>query len=153
MLDLTYDPTRYIVDPNESRWIVLTSSLFVLPGLYGYYNELYNVFYVLLATSLISINYWRSPRYSCERMLDLTFAKISAILFAINGIMNVRHFYGYQCLFLMLYCYYKSTNSSNSEWVKYHAAFHFFTICGQFFVIHAILKNKEESQGKCFYLC
>ena len=53
MLDLTYDPTRYIVDPNETKWIVLTSSLFILPGLYGYYNELYNVFYVLLATSLI----------------------------------------------------------------------------------------------------
>ena len=153
MLDLTYDPTRYIVVPNESKLLVLTSTFFVLPALYGYCNELYNVFYVLLATSLISINYWRSPRYSWERMLDWVFDKISGVLFAINGIMNIRHFYGYQCLFLMLYCYYKSANSSNSACLNYHAAFHFFTVCGQFFVIHAILQNKEESQEKCLYLC
>jgi uncharacterized membrane protein len=102
MLDLTYDPTRYIVPPTESKWIVLTATTFMLPAIYGYYNELYNACYLLIATSLISINYWKSPRYSWERMLDWTFAKMSGLLFVVNGIMNVRHFYGYQCLVLML---------------------------------------------------
>lgn len=157
MLVLTYDPTRNVVPYSESKWLVLTSSLFLIPAIHCWNHELYGLFYFSVANTVISINYWKNARFSWERMLDWVFAKVLAVLLIINGIMNATQLkyimLGYPCLFLALYCYYKSTTQIGAKWVKYHVAFHLFTVCSKFIVINAILNNKQTNQEKCFYLC
>lgn len=46
-----------IAEWNETKWLVLSSSLFMIPSIYGYYKQLYLHSLLLLLTSLISANY------------------------------------------------------------------------------------------------
>lgn len=159
MLDMTYDPTKFTAPYHETKWVVLSSMFFMFPAIYGYYYELYRIFYVLLFTSLISANYWKRANYSWERMLDRCFAKISSGLFTIHGIANMNEFKhivtGYPCLFLSFYYYYKSNSlcGISNKWVRYHMTFHFLLMCGQFMIINNILHNKEMNKETCLLLC
>lgn len=45
--------------PNYT--LVITSTLFFIPGGYAYYKQFYGMTAVILGTSLVSINYWINP--------------------------------------------------------------------------------------------
>ena len=46
------------MSPNYS--LVVTSAMFMIPSVYGYYNNLYGISTLITGTSLVSINYWRN---------------------------------------------------------------------------------------------
>jgi hypothetical protein len=140
-----FEDENYIAEWNHTRWLVLSSFLFLIPSTYALYNKLYSFSLLLLFTSLISANFWRKATYSWRRNLDLFFSKISFTVFVYNGIFYIKYtpylIYGYSTLILLLYCYYKSNQLhkiKNIYWYKYHILFHFFLCTNQFLILDDI---------------
>lgn len=138
---------KYIAELVHTKWLVLSSLVFMIPSTYAYFNKLYFFCVLLFFTSLISANYWRKATYSWRRNMDLVFSKISFVVFASNGILYVRTMHylisGYTGLILLLYCYYlsgKLLELKKDNWYKYHIAFHFIIMYEQIIVIDSILK-------------
>ena len=73
----TIDPTRYVAPYRKTRWLTLSSLLFLGPSVYGYTEEQYFLAVIALATSLCSVNFWRDATYSYRRSMDCIMAKIS----------------------------------------------------------------------------
>jgi hypothetical protein len=102
------------------------------------------------ATSLVSANYWRKPRYDYRRNLDLIFSKLSFIIYFSNGIIyiyeskNVVDFTKINMiltLFGIIYCYYFSTKLyklKNNNWWKYHILFHLFVTYEKMIILHLL---------------
>ena len=136
----------YIAPWQDTKWLVLSSLLFLFPSIYAYLNNLYFLGNLLCITSLISANYWRKATYSWRRDMDLLFAKISFVVFVINAILYVSNFYylfsGYIGLIILLYCYYLSATQlelKKPNWYQYHAVFHFIMMYEQFLIINSIV--------------
>ena len=133
---------------NHTKYLVLSSFLFLIPGIYALLLKFYFFFILLFLTSLISAIYWIKPIYSWRRSLDLTFSKISFIIFFYNGILNVHNFYyiliGYSGIILILYFYYLSNTlfNKNNNWYIYHMLFHFIIMIEQLIIIKSIKNNK-----------
>ena len=79
--------------------------------------------------------------------MDLVFAKISFIVFLLQGVFYVRTTYyiisGYTSLVVLLYCYYlseKLLELNNNNWYKYHFVFHLIMTYGQIIIIDSILQ-------------
>ena len=135
----------YIAEWKHSRWLVVSSSFFLIPSIYSYYIKFYGFSILLLLTCLISANYWRKATYSWRRTADLVFAKISFVTFVSNGVIYVRSMpyliTGYSGLILLLYCYYLSdtlSKTKNDNWYKYHMLFHLIMTYEQLIIIDSI---------------
>ena len=139
IFDMSYKPHVYFACWNETRWIVVSSTFFLVPAWYSYINRLYWLSCVLTSTSVISANYWKRANYSWERLLDRVFAKLCFIIFVVNGVVHLKGstdcILGYSGLVLLVYCYFMSCHSSNPNWWKYHMTFHFITACSQILII------------------
>ena len=143
---------------NETRWIVLSSTFFSIPAIWhlaNYYlyvvykkegyissqeigeeNEVYvqtliYVSVVILITTIISVNYWRSAKRGWRRNLDMVFAKFSFLTCAYYGFKYITYgpyiFIMTGVLVILPYVYGKSSkliSENNPGWVKYHFAFH-----------------------------
>jgi hypothetical protein len=134
---------------KQGKILALSSCFFLIPSIYAYKNGLYLYSILLLFTSIISVNYWRNAIHSWRRDLDLFFAKVSFVVFVLNGIYYIRNFpyvvTGYSGLFVLLYCYYlsdKYLKDKNNAWCKYHFLFHILLAYEQFIIIDSILKCK-----------
>lgn len=58
VLDIsTIDSTRYVAPYKQTRWIVGSSCLFLIPSVYGYSCEQYLLATVALLTSMFSVNF------------------------------------------------------------------------------------------------
>jgi hypothetical protein len=130
---------------EQSRWITLSSCLFMIPSYYAYLRELYAYSILLLITSLVSINYWRNATYSWRRTLDMIVAKITVTVFISNGTYYIRDIptliVGYTNLIPLVYCYYLSDKyhkAQNPRWVVYHCGFHFVLFYEVMLLIHTI---------------
>ena len=141
-----------IAEWNETKWLVLSSSLFMIPSIYGYYKQLYLHSLLLLLTSLISVNYWKKATYSWRRNVDLVFEKVAFIVFVSNGIIYVRYkpyvITGYSGLILLAYCYYcsgKLFKMNNSFWWKYRVVFHLIMTLEQMIVLESIKKDIKKN--------
>jgi len=115
----------------------------MIPSIYGYYKNQYNLSIVSMLTSLCSINYWISPINSWRLTLDKNVATISGIIYFFYGNNNIKNknikrlaflngyliiaFYGFSKIL-----YYKGSN----YWLCSHMIFHFFTTTGKLLVIH-----------------
>jgi len=142
----TFVLTDTIITPEYSKWLMVSSGFFSVPGVYAYYNNLHAMALLLFITSLLSMNHWKNPRFnSIERKCDLVTAKVSFTVFFVRGIMNLKGTYtmccGYSGLVSLLYCYYlsgKLYNNREIKWYKYHMGFHLFVACEQLLVLTAI---------------
>ena len=144
IMDMTIDNNKMVAEWKETKYIVLSSSFFMAPAVYGFYNNLYFLPFVLLLTTLFSMNFWRHATYSWRRIADRTFAKISFAFFFINGVRHVTHtpylISGYTGTIILIYCYYMSNKYHNLPiWWKYHMMFHLFLTYNQFIVINSII--------------
>ena len=121
---------KKLAEWEQSRWLVLSSSFFIIPTLYGYSKKIYCSPTLLLLTALVSMNYWRNATYSWRRTLDLIVSKITVAVFLYKGIhINYIPFMlvGYPGLFGLSYCFYMSGKLwklKNNNWWKYHMSFH-----------------------------
>jgi hypothetical protein len=147
---MTYNNDIYIAHWDQTKWLVLSSFFFTIPGTYALINNLYKHFILLLFTSLISANYWRKATYSWRRNMDLIFAKISFIVYFSNGVYYVRKLYyllpGYSGILVLIYCYYlseKLCKLKDNNWYKYHFIFHIILTYEQFIIINSILSIKQ----------
>ena len=141
---------KYIADWVHTKWLVLSSFFFTVPGMYAYINKLHSYSVLLFFTSLISANYWRKATYSWRRNMDLMFAKISFVVFASSGVLYVRKLHhvipGYTGLLVLLYCYYlsgKLFELKKDNWYKYHFVFHATMTYEQIIIIDSILKKGD----------
>ena len=140
MMDMTVDNNKIVAEWKETKYIVLSSSFFMVPAIYGFYNNLYLLPCVLVLTSLFSMNFWRHATYSWRRIADRIFAKISFTIFFINGVRHVSHLISvYTGLCGILYCYYMSQKCNNVIWWKYHMMFHIFVAYNQLIIINSIV--------------
>jgi hypothetical protein len=144
IMDMTIDHTRIVAEWKESKYIVLSSSFFMAPAIYGFYNNLYLLPVVLVLTTFFSMNYWRRATYSWRRIADRTFAKIAFAFFFINGIRHVTYrpylITGHTATTILLYCYYMSNKYHHLPiWWKYHMVFHLMLTYNQFLVINSIV--------------
>jgi len=89
---MSYNNDIYIAHWDQTKWLVLSSFFFTIPGTYALINNLYKHFILLLFTSLISANYWRKATYSWRRNMDLIFAKISFIVYFSNGVIMLENY-------------------------------------------------------------
>ena len=41
MLDMSINHEKYVASLDETKWLILSSLLFIIPAIYSYYNNLY----------------------------------------------------------------------------------------------------------------
>jgi hypothetical protein len=139
ILDMTIDNNRMVAEWKETKYLVVSSSFFMVPAIYGFYNNLYVLPFVLLLTTFFSMNYWRHATYSWRRIADRTFAKISFTIFFINGVRHVPYLISvYIGLVGIIYCYYMSQKCTLFWW-KYHMMFHLCVAYNQLMIINSIV--------------
>jgi len=137
---------KYTARWEQSKWLVASSSLFLIPAIYAYQNKLYVCSLISILTSLFSINYWRkATNKSWRKQMDLVFSKISFIIFTYKGVIYVTKgsilITGYSNVLAIMYFYYLSEKlfaEKNPNWVKYHAIFHLLVTYGQLIVLYSM---------------
>jgi len=137
------DTSDVITPWNTSRWLVCSSFLFVIPSIHAFYLRMYFFSILLLITSGISANHWRNALFnSWRRTIDLYVAKISFVVFLIDGIMYIQYtpylYIAYINLAAITYCYYHSNTlylAKSPSWYKYHIMFHMCVAYEQMVVI------------------
>jgi hypothetical protein len=97
---------------KHTKYITLSSLLFLMPAYYAYAHSMYNHTILLILTSLISANYWRKATYSWRRNLDLIISKISFAIYIYNGVKysgsRSELIEGILRLIFMFYCFCRS---------------------------------------------
>jgi hypothetical protein len=139
---------------DETKWLVLSSSSFIIPSVFAYYKNLYLYAILLLSTMVMSINYWRKATYSIRRTLDFIFSKLTFIVFFYNGICYVRYtpylITGYPLSIAFIYCYYlsgKRYQSNHRDWIIYHSLFHYICIYEQLIILDSIDLNNKTTKS------
>jgi hypothetical protein len=122
---------------------------YLIPAINTLYKKQYMNTYLLIITSLVSVNFWRKATYSWRRTFDLVLSKISFILFFIQGIKHIKYLpykiSGYTSLFICISFYYLSNKyyiKKNPMWCKYHFLFHMTIIYKIFLIINSIEPKK-----------
>ena len=122
---------------NENKYMMKSSLLFLLPGLYGLKRKEYTCSSLMILGSLISLNYWRDPKPGFRRNLDLYFVRFCVPTFGYNILYSIDTWYniflisgiygiGKLFFFKASYEYYKK----NRFWYIYHLGFHSFCFFG-----------------------
>ena len=122
MLDMTIEEDRYVAPWTQTKWVSLSSLLFIFPCIYGVINKQYFLSAILFMLSVISVIFWVDATYSWRRLLDRIFAKLTFSIFLVSGMMYVTSLFysilAYTGLFSSMYCYYETNiitiNCSNS---------------------------------------
>ena len=147
-LDENYPEEDFIAPWEVTQWLVLSSFLFILPSLYGYYNNIYALPTLVVFTSIVSANHWRfALQNSWRRNLDLIVAKITCCILFIHNIIYVRTILHkilvYVLLIPTLYCFYTSNTiykPNTVTWRNYHFTFHFLCVIQGFLYMYNIIK-------------
>ena len=141
----TYLPNQEIVSWEYSRWLCLSSFLFMIPSIYSFYYKHYFITISLGMTSLISANYWRKATNSFRRNLDLIYSKIIFLIYGSNGIYYIRYIpyviTAYSGLFIIIYSYRQSNllfQKQQPEWLNYHILFHVILTYELMIFLHSI---------------
>jgi len=146
-----YDSDIYLVEWRESRWLVLSSIMSLIPTAYSLFHSLFFLSSVSLISTAVSANYWRKATISSRRDLDLVLQKLIFIIYLSNGLYYIR---GYRniifvpCSIYLIYNYYYSNllyNEKKNEWLIYHLRFHMMVLIGQMIVLESI---QNESKSK-----
>jgi hypothetical protein len=124
--------------------LISTSTMFLVPAIYGYCNSLYSLSTVSLLTTLCSINFWRNPVGNDWRLsLDKTMATTSGIIYFLYGYNNIKNpsikMLGYWNAgsIVGFYALAQILHSHNSPyWLYSHMIFHCFTTVGKILVLH-----------------
>ena len=143
---MTVDDNKIVAEWKETKYIVVSSSFFMAPAVYGFYYNLYFLPVVLFFASSISINHWRDAKYSWRRIADRIFSKITFSIFFYYLIMyagfNFYFFLQNIGLLNVLYYYYMSNKHHNTPiWWKYHMKFHVCCVFSEWMILKNIVHN------------
>ena len=147
-------------NPDETKWIALSSSFFGIPGIwylvkYGSTPHsrirpilIYSI--LLILTTIFSINYWRDAQLGWRRNVDLILSKITFTVGCLCNLFYVNYLPLKIAIFTLLpmmwYSYRYSSyliDQSNPEWVTYHFTFHILLAIGAISVLRGMEINKE----------
>ena len=127
---------------NPRKNLILSSSLFIIPGIYGLYQKQYILSLTSFASAIASINYWKHPITGSIKNIDLFVSKASALIYFIYGYNYVNTTYlrllGYTNGICMISMYNTSCILSelhSETWELYHILFHISTVIGKMLVI------------------
>ena len=145
---MTIDNNRVVAEWKETKYIVVSSSFFMIPAVYGFYNNLYVLPLILFITSLVSMNFWRDAKYSWRRIIDRIVAKITFIVCYYHSIkyasMRLIFFLQYAGLFTFVYYYYMSNKYHGAPgWYKYHVKFHILCVFTQLMIVQCVADHKR----------
>jgi len=151
MLDMSVIPNKYVAHWDETKYVTMSSFVFMGPAIYGYYNEMYKHAIILFLVSIISANFWRDATYSYRRILDRLYSKFGFIFFVKEGIIYVRYppfvIIGWCAFCILLRCYYLSNKYSGKPqhaWWKYHVTFHLLMGMNQYIIINSIIHSENN---------
>jgi len=138
--------TQRIAEWEHSKWLLLSSFLFLIPTVYGLYKELYVWSIMLCITTIISANYWRDACVGWRRDLDLWYAKLMFIVFCSAMVYYVDYepyaIFGYTAFFVILFMYYKSAQAhyyKYAHWWMYHVGFHILLTIEELIILDSII--------------
>jgi hypothetical protein len=122
--------------------LLYSSSLFIIPTVYGYYNKKYALSAMSLISMLASMNYWRKPISGTRQNIDLVISKAAGTIYFFYGYNNVDglifRIFGFTNGFLML-SFYKTScilyYLNSSSWEYFHIMFHISTVIGKMIVL------------------
>jgi hypothetical protein len=136
---------REIAPWCETRWLVLSSCLWLGPALYAAATGQPGYAAVLVATVAASVNHWRNARRGWARALDIAMARVAFGTFVITGVVYVtptrKAPMAYAGLVAVIQCYIKSTTNhaaGKRDWWQYHAAFHLLMACEQWVILREL---------------
>lgn len=149
--DFHFSHTGYPYPFSTSKWLVLSSCFFIVPGIYAYYLNFFLYGTMSCITSLASINHWRKADIGIRRNIDVIVAHLSFGLYLVSGLIYLRGwiFYGLGipgCIFIILF-FYLSKNlkePGNNHWLYCHFLFHLFVALTQFVVLFGMKSNELQ---------
>lgn len=116
---------------GEEKYMYITSNLFIIPTLFGYYNNFKLLSFMNFISTLITSKFWKTGNDDIFRKIDLIYQPINASMFFMYGNMNSKmNFFlitGNLLFFNGLYYYRKSHieyKKSNRFWYINHLIFH-----------------------------
>jgi len=129
---------------NPRKNIIISTSLFVIPGIYGLYKKQYILSLTSFASAIASINYWRHPIVGPRKNIDLFVSKACGLIFFIYGYNYVNttwlRLLGYTNGICMISMYNTScilSELQSETWELYHMLFHISGVVGKLLVISA----------------
>jgi hypothetical protein len=142
----------YPVTSFESVCLMVSSCFFLIPGGYGFANNLMFFGFVSFVTTAVSINFWRYAIDGPRRTADLITAKASFVIYFISGCIFVRNTIilivaipGCLGIFLFYYLSNLYWNKDSPTWVYFHMLFHLFVAFEQFLVVYGICLAGAQS--------
>ena len=132
---------------DENKYMKNTSLMFLVPGLYGLYNNEKFCSSLMIAGSLISLNYWKDPKPGFRRNLDLYFVRSCVGVFGYKILTSIDNWYKIGLITSLyslgkIYFFKASTEyyKNNRFWYIYHISFHSLCFLGHsattYFLIH-----------------
>ena len=130
---------------EQSKWIVASSSTFLIPSFYAYYKNIYHLSIISFITFAFSVNFWRNATYSLRRKIDIINANLAFTIFSLHGfyyINNLLHILiCYPGFFLSIYLYQCSQyffDKKDNNWVYCHVLFHLVMSIEKMFIVYNI---------------
>jgi len=124
------------------KYNLLSTSLFTIPVLYGFYNKKYLLSTTSLISMMVSLNYLRNPTSEKRKMTDLIVSKIAGALYFVYGYNNVNNIifrvFGFTNGFFMISLYNISCilyELKSNTWEYYHMMFHISMVIGKMIVL------------------
>jgi hypothetical protein len=135
------EKTKYEIESWESRILMTTSSLSIIPIYYACDRGL--VFHAILSsgTCFFSILYWHNPVHGWRRNVDLLYAKTTFIIYFCSGV-----YYIPRDMNIIIGCIgtvsivqaYLMTYIQPHIWIRYHVLFHILCIMVKTFILSHI---------------
>jgi hypothetical protein len=135
-----------IVKCKEARYLALSSCFFLYPLYVGLSCRAYNYSIPLFLSWAASVNYWRNPCYSWRRTIDISFSRISCIMFSYLFIFVLKNPIYYTNIAGTYYLFRKSTlkfEEGCPHWWKYHVIFHLLCSWNTYIVLNYICLSKN----------
>jgi hypothetical protein len=128
---------------NDPKYkLLFSTSLFIIPTIYGYYNKQYALSTISLLSMVASMNYWRKPVSGTRKNMDLIISKIAGAMYFFYGYNQVNgtvfRIFGYTNGFAMISLYNTSCilyELKSNTWEYYHIMFHISIVIGKMIVL------------------
>ena len=130
---------------EETRWLAMSSCLFLIPAFYAFAKKLYLYGVISLFAALLSINHWRDAEDGFRRAIDCCLAYLSFVVFVVSGLIYCRGIFFYiaiafisMIIALFLISDYLSIKC-HPHWYFVHIFFHLVVSIGKCVVIYCII--------------
>lgn len=136
----------YPIASIDSFCLVVSSTFFLIPGIFAFSRSFYLFGVVSVVTTAVSVNYWRNAVEGYRRTADLITAKTSFAIYFTSGCMYIRDpmllAIGIPGCICIIFCYVMSSRYwalDLPHWKWFHMMFHLFVALEQFLVLYGII--------------